>query len=610
MQGAKSGRHRGPPSAADRSRSFCRSFGLPGRSGRVHQSIRGQVAVTSAVERTLDLLARSRDEAAADLLREAAGRVDDEFGLEAVLAIGRHGSMRQKNDVLRQVDDLSARQKDALRHKARAFADAAVHGLGSSEPGDRERAVAWIASVDDFERFEHLVKRLVGRADDRSRANNGDMAAAGEEAARIELACEQLVERMYDLTTGRDLLEDVGDGIRNARQLREQMAAALLEACDDLAECGCAERLLEWTLILLDPESAACAKLVQKLDDAGRATLHRTLMKGQHPGIMRLAWDLLKRGYPPPIAFDMWRQRRDTAFISHTLRTQPTAPTTAQIQNLEQIEFVPWLDGDAAALSERFADVPPALLPGVVAAMEVVSLPEEQQKTVLRWLLACGDGPTRQAASEMFELLGKAESHQIITDSLDHEDVEVQAWATAQLRPQDVPGAIRLLIERLDSPEEEIREAAREELHDFNFSRMAMLIDTEPQRVTPAMGRLICKIDPDTLEQARRELAHAIRGRRLKAIATISALGLAGDLIEGIAALLDDSDMLVRRTAVEALAVVPSRTAVVALERARHDESQRVREAAGEAMRTLRRALIAKARAEAAAQNAATTRSS
>ena len=545
--------------------------------------------MASAAERTLDLLARSGEAAATGVLREALERTDDAFGVEAALAIGRHGSPRLKNDVLRMTDRLSADQKDALRHKAAAFADAASHGLRAPEAADRRNAVAWVQAVDDFERFGQLVGRLTGA---------GSGAAEADEVPPIVLACEHLVERIFDLTEGRTELDD--DPVRNAPQMRTAMAAALAEGCTTLDRCPVPQKLIEWTLMLIDPDSVAVQRLMNSLDETGREAVRHELLTSRHPGVMRLAWGLLKRSYPLPVAFDMWRQRQDPEFVWHVLGSQPPAPTVLQIQNLHQIEYVPWLTGTAPEIDAKLAAIPPHLLPAVVSLLELIALPEATQKTILRWLLDRGDAATRRQASEMFALLGKLETHAIVTDSLDHEDTAIQAWAASQLRPQDVPNAVRLLFDRLDDPSEEVRRTARTELSDFNFARMMQLIETEPGKVTPAMGRLIRKIDEDLIDTARRELAHAIRGRRLAAIHTVRGLGLCGELMPALAALMDDADLLVRRTAAEALAAVPTREAIAALETARHDQSVRVRETATESMRTIRRTLIQIARQDAA----------
>ena len=526
--------------------------------------------MTSAVERTLDLLARSRDEAAADLLREAAGRVDDEFGLEAVLAIGRHGSMRLKNDLVRRVDELSLGQAEVLRHKARAFSEAAAHGLRSADPGDRGRAVRWIEMVDDFERFEILVGKLVG---------SGERIADTDEVPPIAAACEHLVDRIYDLTTGRVPLDEESDAVRNATELRQSMSATLTEACARLDSCPVADRLLEWSLVLVDPESAGLQRLLGALDESRRPELLRLLINSRHIGVMDLAWGMMRRTYPLPVAFETWRLRSDFEFICHVLGHPPASPSQVQLQNLSTIDYVPWLIGTPDETAGRLEAIPRTLLPAVVDLIELLGLPERNQKSLLRWLLENGDGPTRERASTLFGLLTREESHSIIQDGLEDEDVDVQTWATGQLRPQDVPNAILLLIQRLDSDCEQIREKARDELSDFDFHRMLRTLATDPEKVTPAMGRLIQKIHPETLDVARAELAHAIRGRRLAAVGCVVQLGLAETLLPALSALLEDSDMLVRRTAADALAAVPTRQAIVALEKCRHDESTRVRSA-------------------------------
>ena len=65
----------------------------------------------------------------------------------------------------------------------------------------------------------------------------------------------------------------------------------------------------------------------------------------------------------------------------------------------------------------------------------------------------------------------------ILFGSLDSENEDVQVWATGQLA-QGVPEAIRLLIERLDSPVRAVQEAAREELEASISRRFSILSST------------------------------------------------------------------------------------------------------------------------------------
>ena len=524
----------------------------------------------SPLERTFEVVARREDEASARILQTAIGR-DDRVGVEAVLAAGRHAPLRLKVDVVRMGERLSADQRSALRGAARTYADAVRHALSSRDAADRQAAAVFVAAVDDFDRYADLVARLPDAPED--------------DLPTLVAAIESLTDRMFDHLDQRDAAAAAGYSLRNAREFRTRMHAALADAVEKLDRQPVPERILEWALILADAEGAGVARVVNRVPAEFRGWLERTLATSLHPGILRLPLDLLKRAYPFDFVMDLWKTRCDPPYVAHLMRTWPEELTTQQAQNLAALEWVPWLTGEAADLAE----VPPGHHVGMARAAVALGLPDERKRATLRYILTHGDGAARDAAAHGFELLDRNDSHEILRESLDHEDAGVQVWATRNLRPQQVPDAFQLLIARLDSNDESVRDAARRELEDVNLRKAAEMLERTPTRVTADFGRLLVKINPDVPHELRRELAHPIRGRRVTAVRLTVALGLANELLPALAAQVEDSDMLVRRTAVEALAHCPSKQALIAINGALADPSTRVREAAAEALRELRR---------------------
>lgn len=166
----------------------------------------------------------------------------------------------------------------------------------------------------------------------------------------------------------------------------------------------------------------------------------------------------------------------------------------------------------------------------------------------------------------------------------------MQAWATSQLRALGVPQAIRLLIERLDSPLPAVREAARDELGSFNFELLLTIFEHLDETVGRRSGDLMRKIDPDWRPKLIAELASPIQRRRIRAARAAHALGLARDAQDGLVEMLSAAETLVRRTAAEVLGDVPTAEVVAALAAVLHDPSPRVREAAERSLADIHRA--------------------
>ena len=522
--------------------------------------------MSSPLERTFETLAKREDPKATGLLLEAVGR-DDGVGVTAAVSVGRHGPLSLKYEVLSRVDRLSPAQKQAIRTHARCFADAAKHALDSREESQRSLGVRWIAAVEDFERFPDLVARL-GRTPE-------------AELPALTGAIDHLTNRMFDEAEGRTNGRGDAYALRNARELREAMHRSLVDAVEKIESQPCPGPLIEWSLILADAEGAGVARLINKVPPTHRGELMRALRSGVHPGVMRLPLELLKRAHPFDFVADLWRERDDEPFVHHVLRTFPDKLTDLQQKHAEGIASLPWLGGGPASLEA----IPPGYRPGLAKLVTRFGLPEAAKRQTLQWLLKEGDAETRRIASAGFGLIDHEERVEILHKGLEHEESDVRVWATRNLKPQAVPDATRLLIAKLDSGDESVREAARAELAEFNLASAADMLDRNPAAVTPELGALLKKIHPDLLLGLRKELANPIRGRRVAATRLASALGLAEDVESGVVALCEDPDMLVRRTAVEALRAVVSRDSIAAIRRAMADPSGRVREAAQESYR-------------------------
>ena len=177
----------------------------------------------------------------------------------------------------------------------------------------------------------------------------------------------------------------------------------------------------------------------------------------------------------------------------------------------------------------------------------------------------------------------------MLYESLDSDDSEIQAWATGQLRGRGVPEAVNLLVDRLDSPIEEVREAARDELHSFDLYQMLEMFEDVSDNACHQAGELIQKIDPLTIRKLNAELRNPIQGRRIRAARGAFAMGLHLQVLPAFIALLQDEDDMVRRVVVEILGHVANPEVVSSLEAIISDPNPRVREIAEQSLTRIQR---------------------
>jgi HEAT repeat protein len=159
--------------------------------------------------------------------------------------------------------------------------------------------------------------------------------------------------------------------------------------------------------------------------------------------------------------------------------------------------------------------------------------------------------------------------------------------ALAQLRPRGIPGALAILLERIDSPHHVVREAARESLAEFNFKRFLAAYDMLEEDVRRSTGLLVKRIDAQAIPQLRQELSSTSGRRRKRGLAIARTLQAVDAVEDTICELLAEDDHLIRAEAAMALGDCDSATARAALELALEDNSVAVREAVVESLARL-----------------------
>lgn len=467
-------------------------------------------------------------------------------------------------ELLRRIDQLPERVLQMVHGAAvslnSTFRQLLLHGT----PHSQAYALRAIQLTEQYYQAANLLEML-------KRSTTPDLEAVTE-------TLRALADRLFDRWQAER------DGMARSGQptlaQRHEMLLAFDHALQSWEDYGHTEMLAEVVLILAEPSHPTARRLLWQSAPACREIASRVLKESRHPGVMQFLAESLTERYPHPKVFEAIHTRSDPEFIGGLLRVISRRRSNQQIQHLRQIQKLPWLEPPF----ELLAMIPLNLQPALITFVNATRIPREIKSGVYEWLLRYGTPDGKRAATEGMTPLEESTIQEVVRDSLDSPDEEVQAWAVSQVRQHAMPEAFVVLIERLDSTSATVQKAAREELSWFNVARVLAMADELPQDDALRAGVLLMKVDSDAEASIRRELSHPARHRRLNAARRVAWLGLHSLFTSAYQTLAYDTDPLMRRTTAEVLKTSSDLAVESILEHLIDDPHPRVREAAAQSL--------------------------
>ena len=256
---------------------------------------------------------------------------------------------------------------------------------------------------------------------------------------------------------------------------------------------------------------------------------------------------LLEQPWPQRCS-NVLSRRGDAPFVKRFMRKFSQDSSHTVQNNLKRLESACWAAGDRQVLIELSEDEQRAAV-GVAAASGMNRL---EVFEIFRFLLSHGNvGGRRAAIAALSEHHGSA-ANQAVLDCLRDGDCQVQAAALAQLRKRGIPGAMSLLIERIDHPAPEVQRAVRDSLNEFNCGRYLAAFDMMDHNLRRNTGLLVKKIDPAATSMLRRNWRTAADPASA-AIQAAAAIGVVPEVAEQILGLISDPDQVLRAEAARSL---------------------------------------------------------
>ncbi len=333
---------------------------------------------------------------------------------------------------------------------------------------------------------------------------------------------------------------------------------------------------LEAYLILANIRDEALQTLLQDSHDPAFVAIVYLLAHSEQPGVMRLLFDNLDDAQALSAPLNAIGHRDDELFVRRLLDRLGDEPSDIVKGNLRRIETFVWLRDDLswlAKLEERYQD-------RLVQMLLSTSLKKSDLFQVLEFMLQEGQPLGRRAAAKALADFQGTEASALTMRALDDEDPQVQAAAVSQLRQRGLSNTLSLLLDRLESPHLVVRQAARANLTEYGFKRYLASFDILNEAARRSTGKLVKRIDPQTVPLLREQFQTDSRTKRLRAVAMAIVLELCDEFETEALELLADPDHVVRTEAARMLGYCHSVSTRAALQRALTDGSAVVQEAA------------------------------
>jgi HEAT repeat protein len=524
--------------------------------------------MSSGLDRTFEILTRASHKAAADALLTALDVPDDAIRCLAVRALISRRDTPASREVVRRWPEFSAEARAVIERNAPLVSPTLRQCLLHGDEVLRRHALQMLPTMEDFGQISALLNLL-------------ESGTLSNLRPTVEQAIGGLIDRLYEhLRFGKEPMPQGSAPrfLRDAPRIRHQVLDALNNSAQRY-EIHQSPRVVECLIALCRPDDPQLKQVVRNpASPLGRAALE-ILRTSTHPGVMSLLVESQSHPAPPMFMTTALMQRQDPEFLCELLRHWPRRLTAVQQKNFRDIRTLGWMVQRPFDLEV----IPPSLHDRLVGFVMATGIPLDDKLEVLEWLVRNGSADGRQVATEILADVPDDRIHEVVIEGLESEAEDIQAWATTQLRTREIPGAIEMLLERIDSPLADVREAARKELGDFNIGRVLEMFDSLDDVRAHAVGRVVKKIDPETIDKLKCELLHPIHRRRARAIRCAERVGWLGEVLAQVVLRLDDEDPMVRRTAVECLSAFPA-TAEKELPRLMQDSSARVRESAIEVL--------------------------
>lgn len=276
----------------------------------------------------------------------------------------------------------------------------------------------------------------------------------------------------------------------------------------------------------------------------------RCLLESDDPNLFGMVAFFVQQPDMPAAIAAAIAKRTDRAFLECLLKVVGYDPSEVVKKNLSQVRRFEWMK----YYKKMVLDLNEGYQHLLVLLVVYSGMHREETFGVLNYLYHHGKSASRRASVEHATTFRGAEANQLFWEASMDTDPEIQAMALRQLRSRNIPKGVCRLMECLDSPHAEVRQTVQECLPEFRFERFLECFDQMNLEQRETMGRIIKRIDPETIQKIERGLLSDSFFERMRVMELIHYSQLVPALEEELMGMLYEEDARLRLKAAELLA--------------------------------------------------------
>lgn len=518
--------------------------------------------VPSGIEKTFQLFARTDNHAAVPVLVDALDSPYSDIRESALSSLLHQRHAVAQRAIVQRWRRFTPVQKSWIELSGISLEIALRELIHSNDPSEFSLGLEILGQVYEYE----LIPSLVMIVRD---SNHAYRDSAGSTLVNLAANLRRELRSAEDpLQTNEGVrsraIESLGDCIRHYEQ-HESLP------------------ILESFLVLVTRENQLLREAWNNPRHPAHSAIIRFLRHSTRPEIIDLVLGTLTDMHPSLPVLGIIGLRHDPAFMSElTTRIQGTFSDDVR-RNLSRLNRVAWAEEHCKVL-DKLNGLQQAAAVHMAMATAIGS---ERLYDLLLMMAHSGHSSGRLAALEELASYIDPQTNELILEAVSDPNAAVRAEALRQLRPRGIPGAIKLLLQHLDSPQLIVQDTVRKSLAEFNFPRYLSAFDRMSPDARRNTGRLVRGIDGNTQRLLAEELTSEASYRRLRALQMIDVMENHGDMEADLIKALRHEDHFLRAEAARSLGYCSSSRAVAALRDAMLDRNVRVRENAEVSLRRI-----------------------
>ncbi len=513
--------------------------------------------MTTGLATTFEILAASRNDATNTVLLTALERTDGEVYEGTLKAIIARRSKKGHLAVLQRWHRLSSQQREYLQ-EGRGRMSGALRDAVLNEDGQLFANACEL--VEHFKEFD-LVSTLVTLAENQKSKH-------AEAATELVL---RLVGQLSEMVYGKRDYEDRRDPQSLCRFVLES-----LERSVERFRTHKRSELIEAFVILGGPSNNTLRQILDDPHHPCYLTVINVMTNSQCTGVLKFLLQSLQNEHASLNVLNVISKRDDSKFVNLLLDYTSEEISAKMAKNLSRINSFAWLRMGQRGY-DSFDERDQIRCIKLVAASGVKP---DAFLDLLDSILHFGEPTARWVACDALASIPGDRGNHLVLNAIEDRDPNVQAAATRQIRDRHVPGAMALLLEKINSPHEAVRQATCEALPEFSFANFLAGFEGLNDDVRRTTGSLVKRVDPETVPGILAEMKLKARNRRLRAVEMAEIMELVPEVFEGLLTLLEDDDHVIRAAAADALQFCPTAQVQEALRYAANDKNCSVQEAA------------------------------